>query len=128
MNTADARRGLYDRLLTAVPAGQRDQAESWLSELLDLADDARPEMIRQAASGDGPPPDGERDFEVSCAMKVVTAPSALEAARLASAGWAAAADDRYADPDPNERYLVRPAGSRGPWQLIYPDLPESRQP
>ena len=56
MNTADARRALYDRLLTAVQAGQRDQAESWLSELLDLADDARPEMIRQAASGDGPPP------------------------------------------------------------------------
>ena len=37
MNTADARRALYDRLLTAVQAGQRDQAESWLSELLDLS-------------------------------------------------------------------------------------------
>ena len=97
MNTADARRGLYDRLLTAVPAGQRDQAESWLSELLDLADDARPEMIRQAASGDDPPPDGERDFEVSCAMKAVTAPTTGTRTRTQTSGtWSArpAAADR----------------------------------
>jgi hypothetical protein len=125
---ADAMRTLFDRALAAARPGERDHVEAWLTDLLDLATDnlshdARTEVIRQALAGDGIVVDPERAWEVSVRTRIVMARSALEAVLRARDEWNEEVEDKYYEPDPNERYEVRPAYSRSEWQLIYPDKP-----
>jgi hypothetical protein len=126
---ADAMRALYEQVLAAVPPSQRNQADDWIADLLDLATDnlspaARAEVIRQALSGSQGNPGGERDFEVSLGTRIVTAGSPREAAVRARAEWREETEHPGYQPGPNEVYEVRPAHSRGRWQLIDPDQPE----
>lgn len=122
--TADAKRVLSGRLLAAIPPGQRDQAEEWLTDLLYLAEgslsrDGQEELIREALGEAGPEPDAERDYEVAGMTRTVRACSPQEAVALALREAAQEADDPHHEPDPNPRFYVRPAHSRGPWQLVY---------
>jgi len=129
---ADAKRVLFERILAAIPPGQRGRAEEWLTDLLYLAEDSLTrdgldEVIREALAEAGPAPDAERDYEVAGMTRTVRARSPEEAVALALREAAAEADDRHYTPDPNPRFCVRLAHSRGPWQLVYeyeaPKLP-----
>lgn len=122
--TADAKRVLFDRMLAAIPPGQRDQAEDWLTDLLDLAEgslsrDGQQEVIRQTLAEPRPEPVTERDYEVAGATRTVRARSPHEAVALVLREAAEEADARHYQPDPNPLFYVRPAHSRGPWQLVY---------
>lgn len=106
--------------ITAVPT-RRPENASTIPGDADSLEEALASALTVAA---GEVPAGaERDWEVSCGSRVVRARSDQEAAEIASAEWADEADDKYAVNDPNERYEVRPAHSRGPWTTIYPGLP-----
>jgi hypothetical protein len=122
--TADAKRVLFDRLLAAIPPGQGDQAEEWLTDLLYLAEDSlsrtgQEEVIRETLGEAGPPPGAERDYEVAGETLTVRARSPEEAVALALREVAEEARDRYYEPDPNPRCYVRLVHSRGQWQLVY---------
>lgn len=131
--TADAKCVLFDRLLAAIPAGLRDRAEDWLTDLLYLAEDwltrdGREEVIREALGEDRPDPSPTQDYEVAAGeIRTVRARSREEAVALALREAAVEADARYDESDPNPRFYVRLARSRGPWQLVYeheaPKLP-----
>jgi hypothetical protein len=130
--TADAKRILFDRILAAIPPGLRDRAEDWLTDLLYLAEDdltreGREEVIREALGGARPEPGAERDYEVAGEPRAVRARSAEEAVALVLREVAEETEDRHYVPDPNPRLHVRPAYSRGQWQLVYaheaPELP-----
>lgn len=127
--TADAMRVLFDRIVRAAQPDQRENAETWLTDLLDLATDsmspdAKAQVARQVLQ-DLPSAEGAgREWEVSLGSRIVAARSAQEAAEKARRRWAAEANDKYAVNDPNERYDVRPAPlSPGRWQPVYPDTP-----
>lgn len=131
--TADAMRTLFDQVLAAARPGRRDHIEACLTDLLDLAadnlsEDARAEVIGQALAADAPAWAGERDWEVSLGTRIVAACSVEEAALVARSEWNEVSRDRYYEPDPNERYEVRPAYSRSQWQLVYPDKPREGRP
>jgi hypothetical protein len=122
--TADAKRVLFDRLLAAIPPGQRNQAEDWLTDLLylaedDLSRDGQEEVIRETLREAGPEPGAERDYEVAGEPRTVRARSRQEAVALVLRELADEAGDRHYQPDPNPRLYVRPTHSRGPWQLVY---------
>jgi hypothetical protein len=122
--TADAQRVLFDRLLAAIPPGQRGQAEEWLTDLQHLAEDslsrdAQEEVIRETLGEAGPPPGVQRDYEVVGETRTVPARSPEEAVALALREVAEEARDRHYEPDPNPRCYVRLAHSRGQWQLVY---------
>ena len=122
--TADAKRILFDRILAAIPPGQRDRAEDWLTDLLYLAEDSlsrdgQEEVIRETLGEASPDPSPTRDYEVVGVTWTVRARSPQEAVALALRDAAEEAGDRHYEPDPNPRFYVRPAHSRGPWQLVY---------
>jgi hypothetical protein len=126
--------GLFGQVLAAVQPDRREQAEAWLADLLDLAagnlsDDARAVVIRQALAAGSSPASEKRNWEVSLGTRIVTARSAEQAAQIARNEWDEETGSRYHEPDPNERYEVRPAYSRGQWRLVYLDeLPEAERP
>jgi hypothetical protein len=122
--TADAKRVLFHRMLAAIPPGQRDQAEGWLTDLLYLAEgslsrDGQDEVIRETLGEAGPAPGPERDYEVAWMARKVRARSPQEAVARALLDAAGEAGDRHYEPDPNPLFYVRPAASRGAWQIVY---------
>jgi hypothetical protein len=127
--TADAMRALFDLIVGAARPDQRENAETWLTDLLELATDsmspdAKADVARQALQGLRPADGAGRRWEVSLGSRIVAAGSAQEAAEKARRRWAAEANDKYAVNDPNERYDVRPAPlSHGRWQAVYPHTP-----
>jgi hypothetical protein len=131
--TAYAKRLLFGRILAAIPPGRRGQAEDWLTDLLYLAEsslsgDARAEVIRETLGEAGPEPAAEQDFEVSGEIWAARARSPQEAVAMVLHEMAQELEDRHATPDPNPRFYVRPAHSRGQGQLVYehdaPELPQ----
>ena len=110
--------------ITAMPARNAED-----SRTITVDADSLEEALASALTAAGRQiPDGtERDWEVSCGLRIVRASSPQEAAETAGAEWAEEADDEYAPTDPNERYSVRPAHSRGRWQTIYPGSPGARR-
>jgi hypothetical protein len=123
---ADAKRVLFEQILAAIPPGQRDRAEEWLTGLLYLAEDSLTrdgldEVIREALAEPRPEPSPTRDYEVvgGGEPRPVRARSLEEAVALVLRELAEEADARYDEPDPNPRFYVRLAHSRGPWQLVY---------
>jgi hypothetical protein len=123
---ADAKRVLFDRILAVIPPGQRDRAEEWLTDLLYLAEDSLTrdgldEVIREALAEPRPDPSPMRDYEVvgGGEPRPVRARSLEEAVALVLRELAEEADARYDEPDPNPRFYVRLAHSRGSWKLVY---------
>jgi hypothetical protein len=124
--TADAKLILFDRLLEAVPPGLRGKAEDWLTDLMYLAEgslsrDGLEEVIRETLAEDGPEPGAGRDYEVGGETRTVRARSPQHAVALVLREVAEEVEDRHYMPDPNPRFYVRPAHSRGPRQLVYED-------
>ncbi len=121
---ADAMRVLFTQIVNATQPGQREHAEALLTDLLDLATGnlsagARTAVIQQALEA-GQPADGtERYYEVSVDTRIVSARSPQEAAEKVLVEVDAETSDRYYQPDPNPRFMVRPAYSRGSWQTVY---------
>lgn len=121
---ADAMRALVDAVLGAARPRDRQRMEAQLADLLDLATDnlsadARAGVIREALNEADGSQGTRRSWEVSLGTRIVTASSAEQAARIASAEWHEETSDKHYQPDPNEHYEVRPAHSRGHWQLVH---------
>lgn len=123
---ADAKRELFDRVLAAAAPGLRDQAEDWLTSLVELAEgeeclgrEDRDALAREVLAAADPGAAGaERLYEVAPgSVLTVRARSAAEAAEAARE-QGAPAGGRRAEDDADYWYEARAAYSRGPWQRV----------